>query len=80
MFLGPSNHVVLADLHSLVQSFNLMWTILHQPVVNVPGFKGQTGLPIGLSIVGPRFHDNELLKVAEAIAPVFAKGGWKSKV
>lgn len=57
-----------------------MWTILHQPVVNVPGFKGQAGLPIGLSLVGPRFHDNKLLKVAEAIAPIFAKGGWVSKV
>jgi amidase len=28
-----------------------MWTTLHVPVVNVPGFDGNSGLPIGLSLV-----------------------------
>lgn len=34
--------------------FCAMWTALHVPVVNVPGFAGEDGLPIGLSLVAPR--------------------------
>jgi hypothetical protein len=32
-----------------------LWTALHEPVVAVPGFAGSCGLPIGLSLVGPRY-------------------------
>jgi amidase len=32
-----------------------LWTALHVPVVNVPGFAGNFGLPIGLSLVGARY-------------------------
>jgi Asp-tRNA(Asn)/Glu-tRNA(Gln) amidotransferase A subunit family amidase len=32
-----------------------LWTALHVPVVNVPGFAGSSGLPIGLSLVGARY-------------------------
>jgi amidase len=32
-----------------------LWTALHVPVVAVPGFVGSCGLPIGLSLVGPRY-------------------------
>jgi amidase len=31
-----------------------LWTALHVPVIAVPGFIGNSGLPIGLSLVGPR--------------------------
>lgn len=34
--------------------FCAMWTALHVPVVNIPGFAGEDGLPIGLSLVAPR--------------------------
>lgn len=47
-----------------------MWTALHVPVINVPGSVGEHGLPIGLSIVGPRYSDRRLLKVAALIADV----------
>ncbi|KAL4746365.1 hypothetical protein BDW72DRAFT_207420 [Aspergillus terricola var. indicus] len=60
-------------------AFNGMWTALHTPVVNIPGFQGANGMPIGLSLVAARFHDEHLLSVAEAVGPVFeAEGGWKS--
>ncbi|KAJ7132070.1 amidase signature domain-containing protein [Mycena epipterygia] len=55
-----------------------MWTALHVPVLNIPGFVGDHGMPIGLSLVAPRYHDRRLLKVGAAVAPVFEGGGWKS--
>ncbi|KAK7031344.1 amidase signature domain-containing protein [Favolaschia claudopus] len=51
-----------------------LWTALHTPVVNIPGFKGANGMPIGLSLVTARYHDRRLLKVAAAVAPVFEGG------
>ncbi|KAH7034606.1 amidase [Microdochium trichocladiopsis] len=57
--------------------FNSIWTAFHTPVVNVPGFQGEHGMPIGLSLVGPRYEDRRLLRVAKAVGSVFEKeGGW----
>ena len=50
--------------------FNNMWTLLHAPCVAIPGFRGPTGLPVGVQLVAPRFGDARLLAVAEALAPV----------
>ncbi|GAA5820110.1 hypothetical protein JCM3770_003355 [Rhodotorula araucariae] len=59
-------------------SFNLMWTILQVPVLNVPGFAGPSGCPLGLSLVAPRYQDQKLLRVGEAVGQVWGeKGGWK---
>ncbi|KAK9896815.1 glutamyl-tRNA amidotransferase subunit A [Cystobasidium minutum MCA 4210] len=58
--------------------FNLMWTILHTPVTNIPGFAGSNGMPIGLSLVAPRYQDERLLHVSEAVGEVFKNGGWVS--
>ena len=55
-------------------SFNLMWTVLHTPVLNVPGFLGPSGLPIGLSLVAGRYRDQHLLSCGRAVAEVFADG------
>jgi Asp-tRNA(Asn)/Glu-tRNA(Gln) amidotransferase A subunit family amidase len=55
--------------------FNAMWTLLHAPCVNVPGFVGPNGLPVGLTVTGPRFSDREVLAAAEAFGAVFAAGG-----
>jgi Asp-tRNA(Asn)/Glu-tRNA(Gln) amidotransferase A subunit family amidase len=57
-------------------SFNLMWTVLHTPVLNVPGFVGPHGMPIGLSLIAPRYQDRKLLHVGKAVAEVFEGGGW----
>jgi Asp-tRNA(Asn)/Glu-tRNA(Gln) amidotransferase A subunit family amidase len=53
-------------------TFNAMWTLLQTPVVNVPGFIGPNALPIGLSVVGPRFSDRKVLAAAKAFGPLFA--------
>jgi Asp-tRNA(Asn)/Glu-tRNA(Gln) amidotransferase A subunit family amidase len=55
--------------------------VLHQPVVNIPGFQGENGLPIGLSLVAPRFHDRRLLAVSTEVGAIFeSDGGWKRRV
>jgi Asp-tRNA(Asn)/Glu-tRNA(Gln) amidotransferase A subunit family amidase len=54
-----------------------MWTILHVPCLNVPGFVGEDGMPIGLTVVGPRYHDLSVLYAGEAIGKIFeGEGGW----
>ncbi|KAI2469551.1 amidase [Annulohypoxylon bovei var. microspora] len=62
-------------------AFNAIWTALHTPVTNIPGFKGENGLPVGLSLVAPRYHDRHLLVVSKAVGEIFeAEGGWKRQV
>ncbi|KAH9894668.1 amidase signature domain-containing protein [Xylariomycetidae sp. FL2044] len=62
-------------------AFNSIWTAFHTPVVNIPGFEGENGMPIGLSLVAPRYHDRHLLAVSKVVGKVFEEeGGWKSKV
>jgi Asp-tRNA(Asn)/Glu-tRNA(Gln) amidotransferase A subunit family amidase len=48
--------------------FNRMWTLLHVPCVNIPVCTGPGGLPVGLTLVGPRFTDRQLLVTARAVA------------
>lgn len=50
--------------------FNRNWTLLHVPCVNVPVCRGPNGLPVGVTLVGPRQGDARLLEVAAALAPV----------
>lgn len=56
-------------------AFNQMWTLLHVPCVNVPGRRGPSGLPVGVTLTGPRFSDLALLAVAESVAECFGFGG-----
>jgi Asp-tRNA(Asn)/Glu-tRNA(Gln) amidotransferase A subunit family amidase len=53
--------------------FNGMWTLLHVPCVNVPGCTGEHGLPVGLTVTGPRFADRRVLAVAAALGALFAQ-------
>ena len=48
--------------------FNLAWTTLHVPAISIPAFKGPSGLPVGLQVVGAYRKDAEMLAAAEAIA------------
>ena len=49
--------------------------------MNVPGFQGPNGMPIGVSLVAPRYRDRHLLKVSKAVGQVFeAEGGWQRKI
>ncbi|EMC91802.1 hypothetical protein BAUCODRAFT_116827 [Baudoinia panamericana UAMH 10762] len=55
------------------------WTILHVPAINIPGFAGAHGMPIGLTAVTARYRDRHLLHAAKAIGEVFeGEGGWKA--
>jgi amidase len=56
-------------------SVNGMWTLLHVPVISVPGFAGPNGLPVGLSLISPRYTDRRLLSVAKEIGPIFGAQG-----
>jgi amidase len=38
-----------------VPDFCTLWTGLHAPTINIPGFGGENGLPIGLTMVGARY-------------------------
>jgi Asp-tRNA(Asn)/Glu-tRNA(Gln) amidotransferase A subunit family amidase len=38
-----------------VPDFCTLWTGLHAPTINIPGFGGVNGLPIGLTMVGARY-------------------------
>ncbi|KAF6825196.1 amidase [Colletotrichum plurivorum] len=62
-------------------AFNAPWTALHVPVVNLIGFGGSNGMPVGVSLVAPRYHDRHLLAVSKAVGKIFeAEGGWKSEL
>ncbi|EIW71099.1 hypothetical protein TREMEDRAFT_60039 [Tremella mesenterica DSM 1558] len=51
--------------------FCSMWTALHVPCVQIPGFASENGMPIGLTLVGPRYHDQKLLSTSKAVAAVW---------
>ena len=56
----------LTDTGDLI--YNGLWTLLHTPCVNVPGWRDDSGMPVGLTLTGPRFADRRVLAVAEAFA------------
>ena len=55
--------------------FNAMWTLLHVPCLGIPCITGGKGLPVGIQLVGPRFSDARLMKIAEALAPLIDADG-----
>jgi Asp-tRNA(Asn)/Glu-tRNA(Gln) amidotransferase A subunit family amidase len=55
--------------------FNGLWTLLQAPCINVPGFTGPNGLPVGLTVTGPRFADRKVLAASAALGRLFAGGG-----
>ncbi len=52
--------------------FNSLWTLLHVPCVNIPAFHGPNGMPVGLTVIAPRFADIAALQMAETIHGVLA--------
>jgi Asp-tRNA(Asn)/Glu-tRNA(Gln) amidotransferase A subunit family amidase len=50
--------------------FNSMWTLLHGPNIGIPSGRGPNNLPVGVTLVGPRMADSQLLSIARALAPV----------
>jgi amidase len=69
-----------------VPDFAALWSCLHVPALCVPGFAGINGLPIGLTMVAPRYvyessklmsryQDERLLQIAKLVAGVFIEAG-----
>jgi amidase len=50
-------------------TFNRLWTGLLTPCLNLPGFTGPNGLPVGVQTVGARDDDHRLLCWSAWIAP-----------
>ncbi|CAG9998510.1 unnamed protein product [Clonostachys byssicola] len=62
-------------------TFNTMWTGFHMPVINIPAFVGVNGMPVGVSLVAPRFRDQHLLRVSKIVGDLLmAEGGCKPRV
>lgn len=53
-------------------TFNRIWTLLHTPCVNVPGFNGPNGMPVGLTVTGPRFADRRVVAAAALLGELIA--------
>lgn len=47
--------------------FNFLWTVAYMPALNLPVLSGNSGLPIGLQLVGARRGEHELLRVGRWI-------------
>ena len=54
-------------------SFNSIWTLAWTPCVTLPAGTGPKGLPLGIQLVGPRFHDERLLDLAAWAEPRLAE-------
>jgi Asp-tRNA(Asn)/Glu-tRNA(Gln) amidotransferase A subunit family amidase len=53
-------------------AFNAIWTGLRVPVVNLPSHTGPNGMPVGISLVAPRYNEQHLLRVARSVARVLS--------
>ncbi|MGD8809179.1 MAG: amidase [Gammaproteobacteria bacterium] len=47
--------------------FNNVWTTTHVPAVTLPVGKGDTGLPLGVQLIGRLHRDHRLLELAKAV-------------
>lgn len=52
--------------------FNRMWTLLGNPCVHVPLGTGAGGMPIGVTLIGPRWGDAQTLAAAALLEGSFA--------
>ena len=51
----------------------LIWTYLHAPSINIPVFNGPNEMPFGLQLVGSRYSDLQLIRMAEYIEERFIR-------
>lgn len=50
------------------------------PVIQVPAFAGPNGMPVGLSLVAPRYCDQDLLSIAKILSePLMNEGSWQNR-
>jgi Asp-tRNA(Asn)/Glu-tRNA(Gln) amidotransferase A subunit family amidase len=48
--------------------FNRLASVLHTPAINIPARKDGKGMPLGLQLIGARFEDEKLLRMAATIS------------
>lgn len=53
-------------------TFNRIWTLLHTPCVNVPAAIGPSGMPVGVTLTGPRFTDRRVVAIAGLLGEALA--------
>jgi len=54
------------------RSFCIFWSLMGVPAINVPGLKGDAGLPLGVQVVGRYGSDAETLRAAAWIGDAIA--------
>jgi Asp-tRNA(Asn)/Glu-tRNA(Gln) amidotransferase A subunit family amidase len=59
--------------------FCTIWTFLGTPAVSLPLLQSETGLPIGVQLVGRRGFDARLLRTARWLVNTLAQDGRRSK-
>lgn len=59
------------DVHYYVatQSYTTVLTATDSPVVSMPVALGESGLPVNVQVVGKRYSDRRLLRIAAALSP-----------
>lgn len=51
------------------------------PVINIPAFVGANDMPVGISLVGARFRNQQLLRTSKVLGEVLlSHGGWKVRI
>lgn len=56
-------------------SFCLIWTLAGLPCLTIPALVGDTGLPIGIQLIGAAEEDDRLLRTAAWVQTALAKAG-----
>ncbi|WP_375590843.1 amidase [Hoeflea alexandrii] len=51
--------------------FNKLWTLMGSPTINIPGFRDQAGMPLGIQAVARFGQDKTLLSVAAMLEKSF---------
>ena len=60
-------------------AFCTTWTYLRTPAVTLPLLRGETGLPLGVQLVGKRGYDARLLRTARWLVKTLGQGGRAEK-
>jgi Asp-tRNA(Asn)/Glu-tRNA(Gln) amidotransferase A subunit family amidase len=56
-------------------ALNQIWTLLHVPCINLLAMRSPAGMPLGLTMTGPRFSDRRLLACATLLDRSFTAAG-----
>ncbi len=54
--------------------FQRLWTVLHLPCLTLPGLVGETGMPVGIQLVGGHGDESRLLGVAQWVETLLSGG------